>query len=451
MDTRAAAGPPAQPAPGGRVPETDRGADDERLPASDVTVQGDNVANVGSVSVHDQEDDPSIRKEVGEKIAKGQWVTYSNPEAGSERASKAWDTFLLVKDSATDQAMPYVQCRVCLRVMTYNKAKRKATRSTGVSTSKLLGHQRTCTVKQPPAASADKPVEVSREEKTGVLDRIVDWCVGQLQSHRNVDGQQFRNMCQELIDIGAKHPGTKVEDVLPHSTNITRRLNDRASQIREEKLPEILQAIDQGVVSATTDSWTCKNRLRHYIALTLHYIVDVSESELQKPEEERDNGHRSVLFFINNFALKSATGENILADMKTQFELRQIPSEKIEKIHFVTDDGSNQVKAIELGGYSRSYCQDHLLNVTLSRTFTPHLNRVDLMGDSGGALCDKIRHAMVFLKGHSKTPKGFRSQISVGPEDRRQTLFKSSLPMLRFAHNNHVKVRKVKGRVQGSL
>lgn len=359
--------------------------------------------------------------------------------------SAAWEAFRLVKDSH-GRVRPFVQCSACTKVMTFNKTKRSAEGrgATGASTSKLLGHLNTC--KPPPAPTPAPEVNkpLTEDMKKGFLDKVIDWLVGQLQSYVNVDGPHYRDMIQTALAIGAEcGQNVTAEELVPSSMTVTRRLAHRADQLRDEQLPELLEALEEGLVSVTTDGWTCKNRQRHYVALTAGYIVgeERRKKKVGGEGEDEDDGSRKILLFISHFDLENATAENLLEDLKTQFEIRKIDSALINKIHFVTDDGANLVKAVNLGGYSRSYCYDHLLNVVLQRSFTVHLNRADLFGVAGGVLVRKVRTSLCTLKTSKKIPKAEKARIPLGPE----VLFgskqyRSSLPMLRYAANNFDKV-----------
>jgi hypothetical protein len=96
------------------------------------------------------------------------------------------------------------------------------------------------------------------------------------------------------------------------------------------------------VVAMTTDMWTDNYRRRSYIAFTLHFCN--AEYELKSVVL------KTVLF------TGSHTGENIkkeMIDTTTEFGLES------KKIIYVTDNGSNIVKACTLAGFERMGCIAH--------------------------------------------------------------------------------------------
>ena len=71
--------------------------------------------------------------------------------------------------------------------------------------------------------------------------------------------------------------------------------------------------------------------------------------------------------FTTDFPDERKTGENIRRELNRQFEEFGIPLEMIHKITFVTDQGSNIIKALET--VERLNCSAHCINSALRNGF----------------------------------------------------------------------------------
>jgi hypothetical protein len=195
-------------------------------------------------------------------------------------------------------------------------------------------------------------------------------------------------------------------------------------------LPELTDAIQMGIASATTDGWTCDINSCHYITLTFHYVHDDGEKWSLKWR----------VLYTSKFEPDSETIEWLNYELKTQCAAHGLDPCLLEKVHFVSDGAANLIGS--LGEYSRSYCMDHCLNISLQTAFDAHLIRMDLYGDKGGAVVESIHKAVDhLLRSKEKCHKWCSERLKRGPNVRtNQKRFASCIPMLRSALKHYGKV-----------
>ena len=105
----------------------------------------------------------------------------------------------------------------------------------------------------------------------------------------------------------------------------------------------------------TTDIWSSRAN-DSYIGYTFHYIID--------------NGHefvlKSHLLEVKNFP-DSHTGENIMTELQEVFSQWNLSPSNLAS--FVTDNGSNIVRAFTLLGWPRVSCFSHTLHLAVEEVF----------------------------------------------------------------------------------
>ena len=149
-----------------------------------------------------------------------------------------------------------------------------------------------------------------------------------------VGGPGLKELAQELINLGCKYGCVSAENVLPHATTVSRHVLELADEVQNNIFPEVIDAVRRGICAATTDFWTDKYTKTSYYTVTIHCV-----NESWKLIER--------MLFTINFPAKSKTGENIRKVLNCRFEAFRIPSDIVPKITFVTNHGSNIIKALK--------------------------------------------------------------------------------------------------------
>lgn len=143
--------------------------------------------------------------------------------------------------------------------------------------------------------------------------------------------------------------------VLPHPTTISRNVTKVKKDLHQKIFPMVEKAMQNGECSATTDMWTEDYKKKSFITVTVHFFDD--NFTLQKK-----------VLFTSFFKHKSKTGKNIKKDILRQFKKYGYNKKLLVNVRFVTDQGSNMVKALK-HPYLRDDCRAHLLNTVLRNTF----------------------------------------------------------------------------------
>lgn len=198
---------------------------------------------------------------------------------------------------------------------------------------------------------------VSRDDKDRVRDKCVDMCAKDLRPFATVGGEGFKDLAQELINIGVKYGPLEAKDVLPHPSTVARSLRERANQIRATLIPKLKEAIATKELSMTMDLWTDNYRKVHYMTATSSHII----------EEDGEWKLQANVLITTKFPDVSKTGANIKEELLGQLAEIGISSEDLFKVTFVTDQGSNIKKALQM--YDRLPCLAHCLNTVLRHTF----------------------------------------------------------------------------------
>ena len=246
--------------------------------------------------------------------------------------SKVWGTFGEIKNQNGDTIPNFVACRSCKKVMKNFK-----------TTTNLLRHR--CFKETLP--NINKEVIVSMADKKAVFDVSVKLCIEDIRPFSTVEGSGMQAFVKECIKIGAKYgEHVNVKDMLPTGTTISNNVKNI-----KDKLVEIVKT-ELGFIknfSATTDLWTDSFKMRSYLALTIHYIINESLFERVLAVDEIE---------------APLSGENIFDKIKTIF-LDYGITDNINYVRFVTDRGSNVIKALE--NNLRFNCFGHLLHNVLEK------------------------------------------------------------------------------------
>lgn len=140
----------------------------------------------------------------------------------------------------------------------------------------------------------------------------------------------------------------KHEQELPDPTTVSR---SGLQAVYDETLHAVKAIIKESpkTVSVTTDMWTDNFKKRSYMTVTLHFCL-------------KDYRLQSLVLSTSVFA-KAHTGENIAEELKkvlTHFCLED------KHVIYVTDQGSNIVKACRISAWERYGCSAHGLHNLIS-------------------------------------------------------------------------------------
>ena len=235
-------------------------------------------------------------------------------------ASAVWQKFLVIKETESGKNVGFAQCRMCQKIMMCNSKS---------GTSNLTRH--VCKIDVVPVRT---DISISSEDKKEILEGCVTYCTQDLRSFNSISGPGFKKLAQKLVHFGCKYGRVPVENALPHATTVSRNVLEMAEVMRKTVLPEIMDAVRQGICAATTDLWTDQYTKTSYYTVTAHYI-------------NKSWGLVTRVLFTTDFPDEKKTGENIRRELNRRFEEFGIPLDMIHKITFVTDQGSNIIKALE--------------------------------------------------------------------------------------------------------
>lgn len=185
--------------------------------------------------------------------------------------------------------------------------------------------------------------------------KIGEFCAKDARHIEIVSGEGFRALAQHLVMIGASYGNIDIHSILPHPTTVSRNIFRIHKTLHAEVFPAINQAIESEECSSTTDMWTEKYKNNPFLTMTVHFF-------------DEDFVLKKQVLFTSKYTQRDKTGISVLNELMKQFENVRFRSESLKKIHFVTDHGSNMVKALK-GLYIRDDCRAHRLNTILANTF----------------------------------------------------------------------------------
>jgi len=341
-------------------------------------------------------------------------------------SSSVWIKFRLVRCALTKEFKNAVQCSQCKLIKVYHQ---------GSSTSPFKKH--VCHTIDSSFSSLDSDLgrpHVTAEMKTTFRDASVQMCTGDIRPFNLVEGSNFQNVIQTAIDLGAKHGRIEAKNLIPDSTTISRCIDKTAKEIRShlgEKLREKIR-IGRGC-AMTTDMWSEDFSKIKYLTVTLH--------------EFDDNWNlNSQVLFTSKFPEESETAENIKNHLVAEFHSLGLSVDDIKKVVFVSDGGSNIVKALALLGVVRLYCAAHCLNVVHKRTFTLPLVDLNLLGESANKAVEEAALAVSLVKTQKldKNLSKVLKDITVPRKDgSKSRYYKQVYPPLEIFLDNFDKVRSM--------
>lgn len=282
------------------------------------------------------------QQEVKDKLKTGELKR--KPHTGK---SEVWKNFQLIVENATETCVGFAECQ-CGLLLAYDSKK--------TGTSSLIRHSKSCPGKSGGSQSSllsFVPKTVPLRAKQAVTDKCVDFCCQDLRPFSVVKGEGFKCLAQELINVGSTFGRVPVDSVLPHYTTVSKACTVKAEEKRKMLIERVKTALASGYnVAMSTDMWTDDFRKMSYMAITCHF----TEADFNLVGKTLT----TALFPVED----AKTGKNIRRELVrllvTKFGLE--PS-SLSRIVWVTDQGSNIVKALE--PYNRLSCLDHVINTVL--------------------------------------------------------------------------------------
>ncbi|CAF2939679.1 unnamed protein product [Rotaria sp. Silwood2] len=194
------------------------------------------------------------------------------------------------------------------------------------------------------------------KKKEDIKKLCTRWVAGSMRSFRIVDDPGFKRIIQECLDIGKECRGElnlAAEDLLPSDRTVKNELRKLAYDMRNKLKCVLLEAVANTALTISPDNWTDKYRGINYMGVTAHFV------------DENLNYYAIDLFCVEIMDVKK-TAENIYRLMESQ--LAQFCLDQyMDSITFVTDRGSNFIKAFRLNKVL--FCVAHRLNNILKRCF----------------------------------------------------------------------------------
>lgn len=83
--------------------------------------------------------------------------------------------------------------------------------------------------------------------KSGVADSILQWVVKDMRPFNIAHSQHFDIVAQTYIDIGAKYGHIEAASITPSDRAISQRVHKLHDQIMQQIMPEVVQAISEGM------------------------------------------------------------------------------------------------------------------------------------------------------------------------------------------------------------
>lgn len=230
-----------------------------------VDEEGDNAEDQSRGSGRNQRENKAL---IRNKIKTGECVLEN-----VKGKSNAWNLFKKIMYTNNNEAQcpletGYVYCTKCTTILTYNS-------TDGLShinrhKCPLINQSNTINVFFEKKRKLNIPSKVANE----AIDHCIKFCSLDIRPFEILDGEGFKQLCQFLINTGARYGQVDAAELLPHPTTVSRNCLKMAATLRNELLKNVIPYFDDGRCAATTDMWTDDLKKIGYTAITLHYIND---------------------------------------------------------------------------------------------------------------------------------------------------------------------------------
>lgn len=212
-------------------------------------------------------------------------------------------------------------------------------------TTSLSRHQKSCS----PSTSIEgfcEPIKatIPAEGVEAFRDCLAKFITSTFSSLKLVEDPAFIALIQKAISFGATYSNISVKQLLPGRKG----LRTHIAKLFEKTESGIIERLKNAQsIAFSTDMWSTKSN--HYIDISFTSINDF----------KMENGQ----FQMISFDEKSATGLNILEDLKTAFDKIDLNT---NDLCITTDSGSNILKACKDGQMKNIRCICHRFNTIIS-------------------------------------------------------------------------------------
>jgi len=262
---------------------------------------------------------------------------------------------------------------------------------------------------------------VSALDKTEAVEKCTNWITEDCRPFSAVSGSGFRKLVNFFIKIGATYgEHVDVEDMLPDSTTISRRVQKIANEKKDEIKNEITKVVSSGGASATIDMWTDNYVKRNFLGVTFHY--------------QNEFKFFDIVLVMKSMDFERSTSENILKKLRSVFH--EFGVENMDQVKFITDRGSNIVKALDY--HTRLNCSSHLFSNVLDKSFAATTDLDNVLES-----CKKLVKYFKKASLQHLLPRSLKSQCP--------TRWNSNYRMLKSILDNWAEVNTVLARNDESL
>lgn len=150
-----------------------------------------------------------------------------------------------------------------------------------------------------------------------MTEKCVSFCCTDIRPFNIVNGEGFKELEQELINVGAVYGRVPVNSVIARHVTIAKRCTDMAEEKREALVQKLKTLLKDGTVAMTTGMWTEDYRKISYLTITCHFIskdmelVNKTLTTTMFPLEEAKTGEnirRKILeLLVTEFGLDASS------------------------------------------------------------------------------------------------------------------------------------------------
>lgn len=176
--------------------------------------------------------------------------------------SRVWNIFAALVDENGEDIENFVACRNCFNVYKFSNC-----------TSNLVKHK--CYAKEN-GSSNDQNVEVDVDTKGKLTDAATQWLVTNCRPSSILEDAGLKNMARIFLSVGAIFgENVSIDSIMPIQSNVEGNISDLYESKRLE-VTEELSKIKCNGYSITTYLWKDNFLQRPYVAITIHYIKQMS-------------------------------------------------------------------------------------------------------------------------------------------------------------------------------
>lgn len=284
--------------------------------------------------------------------------------------SEVWKLFNVIVDE-NEELIDFVSCNECKGILTRNRR----------TTSNLLQHP--CFKK----LKIQNDIQVSSIDKKNFTSACIEWTISNCVAGSVLEGDGFKKVIRELLEIGGKYgKHLNVDCLLPSPTIITKNI----SNLYEFYLPFIkteLKAVK--FVAISTSQWTDSLKKRTYISVTVQYL-------------NKSNIVDRILK-ITHIDCEIPTAADINSKIKDTLESFGLNANSCV---FVSDQDDSIVLALK--EFKHLSCSSHILNNVLSGAM--------MKSAEFSELCKQCKHLVKFLIKSSNLRGDIKTSLVNGEE-----------------------------------